>query len=472
MARTIGRAVGSKALNQRAAAAFIIGLVLTLAVLAGNEYAYRRAQYASGTLRELNRASASVQQVLHRLVDAESSQRGYLLTDRKDYLLPGADARRDIESALSDLRARFGADPGWRPYIEALSDRTDERLSELQETLTLHEQGRAEAARELFLTDIGWEKMQAVRQSALALESIARRQADVERARVVATLGLGRIGVHATMALSLLWFIYYLRKSAALQQEQRLHANDLQRESARLESEVKVRTQELRGLNERLQLIREDERGRVARTLHDELGAILTAAKLDLVRLRRLVDSQQSAEALVRLDHLADTLDQGIHLKRHIMEELMPSALHNFGLRDALEILADQFSASTKLAIDLALQDVAASDRSRVLAYRWVESALADVAQHTQTTTVRIGLKAMAGDLVQVSVHDDGYAAASTLAQPQNDAVVNLRHRIEGLGGSVVVSFAPGQGSRRVARVPAHSNSQSERDPHAVTSEA
>ena len=225
-------------------------------------------------------------------------------------------------------------------------------------------------------------------------------------------------------------------------------------------------------MNERLQLIREDERGRVARTLHDELGAILTAAKLDLVRLRRLVDSQQSAEALVRLDHLADTLDQGIHLKRHSMEELMPSALHNFGLRDALEILAYQFSASTQLAIDLALQDVAASDRSRVLAYRWVESALADVAQHTQTTTVRIGLKAMAGDLVQVSVHDDGYAAASTLAQPQNDAVVNLRHRIEGLGGSVVVSFAPGQGSRRVARVPAHSDSQSERDPHAVTSEA
>ena len=186
--------------------------------------------------RHVNLALARARGVLHSL------------SARKDYLLPGADARRDIEIALSDLRSRFGTDPGWRPYIEALSDRTDERLSEPQETLTLHEQGRAEAARELFLTDIGWEKMQAVRQSALALASIARRQADVERARLVATMGLGRIGVHATMALSLLWFIYYLRKSAALQQEQRLHANDLQRESARLESEVKVRTQELRGM--------------------------------------------------------------------------------------------------------------------------------------------------------------------------------------------------------------------------------
>ena len=458
--------------NQRTTAALIIGLVLALAVLAGNEYAFQRAQKAFRTMRELDAASASVQQVLHRLVDAESAQRGYLFTSRKDYLLPGADARRDIESALADLQARFGADPGLRPYIDMLSDRTEERLSELQETLTLHETGRTDAARELFLTDIGWEKMQAVRQSALALLSIARRQADAERARVVATRDLGRMGVHATMALAMLWFIYFLRKSTALQQEQRLHANDLQRQRERLESEVGLRTQELRGLNDRLQLVREDERGRIARILHDELGAILTAAKLDMARLRRLVGGEQCVDALVRLDHLADTLDQGIHLKRRIMEELMPSALHNFGLREALEVLAAEFRDNTRLSIDLALEDVTACDRSRVLVYRWVESALATVAQHAHATTVRICLKAMNQDLLQISVHDDGDGAAYTLAQPQGDAVVNLRHRIEGLGGSVVVSFVQGEGSGRVATVPAHGDSDSARNATAVTTEA
>jgi len=458
---TIGKNLQGEELNPRATSAFFVGLFLALVVFAGSEYAYQRAQNAFRTMRQLDEASASVQNVLHRLVDAESSLRGYLLSSRKDYLSPGVDARRDIESALSDLQARSGTTPGWKPHIDALSNRTAERLSELQATLTMHEQGNAEAARELFLSGIGWEKMQAVRESALALLSIAHRQADVERARVVATLNLGRMGVHATMALSLLWFIYYLRKSAALQREQRSHAHDLQSERERLESEVKARTEELRGLNERLQLIGEDERGRVARILHDELGAILTAAKLDLTRLRRLVDSQQSALALDRLNHLATTLDQGIRLKRSIMEKLMPSALHNLGLREALEVLADELSATTQFSIELALEEVATSDRSRVLAYRWVESALADVMQHAHATSVRIGLKPIEGDRLQVSVHDDS-PAASMLSQPQDDAVVNLRHRIEGLGGSVVVRFVPGQGSERVATVPAHSESDSD----------
>lgn len=467
MTQTTGATQVGETFSEGATAAYIIGLILALAMFAGNEYVYQRAQLAFATMHDLDRASASVQQVVHRLVDAESSQRGYLLTSRKDYLLPGADARRDIESALTDLRTRFRMAPDWKPYLDALAQATAERLSELQETLTLHDQGRVDAARQLFLTDIGREKMQAVRQSALSLLSIGHRQADAERTRVVSTLELGRIGVHATLALSLLWFIYYLRKSAALQKEQRLHANDLQRERERLEAEVKTRTQELRGLNERLQLIREDERGRVARTLHDELGAILTAAKLDMARLRRLVERQQPAQALVRLDHLTDTLDQGIHLKRRIMEELMPSALHNFGLREAVEILAEEFSANTGFSIDLALQEVAASERSRVLAYRWIESALADIQQHTPVSSVQISLKALPGDMLQVSVSDDGDTASTTmLVQSQDDAAINLRHRIEGLGGSVVVKIVPGHGSVRMATVPAGAYGESDAASH------
>ncbi len=206
--------------------------------------------------------------------------------------------------------------------------------------------------------------------------------------------------------------------------------------------------------------------------MHDELGSILTAAKLDLARLRRLVDSQESAEALVRLDHLTKTLDQGIHLKRRIMEELMPSALHNFGLREAMEILADDFFANTHLSIELALEEVAASSRSRVLAYRWVESALAEVTQHAHVTSVRISLKAVDDDLLQVSIHDDCDAATSTTDQSQDDAVVNLRHRIEGMGGSVVAAFVPGQGTERVAKVPAHCDSDTEQDHHAMQPKA
>jgi hypothetical protein len=89
--------------------------------------------------------------------------------------------------------------------------------------------------------------------------------------------------------------------------------------------------------------VREEERGHLARELHDELGALLTAAKLDVARLKsRLGD--QPPEVGQRLQHLTETLNSGIALKRRIIEDLRPSSLSNLGLTASLEILAREFS--------------------------------------------------------------------------------------------------------------------------------
>ena len=85
-----------------------------------------------------------------------------------------------------------------------------------------------------------------------------------------------------------------------------------------------------------LQTIREDERSRLARELHDELGALLTAAKLDVARLKSRLGGTASADAAERLAHLNEALNGGIALKRRIIEDLRPSSLSNLGLVAAL----------------------------------------------------------------------------------------------------------------------------------------
>ncbi|MEY2689394.1 MAG: hypothetical protein RL375_3593, partial [Pseudomonadota bacterium] len=102
-------------------------------------------------------------------------------------------------------------------------------------------------------------------------------------------------------------------------------------DNRRLETLVALRTRQLTELTHHLQTAREDERARLARDLHDELGALLTSAKFDAARLRARLGAG-APEALERLAHLTQTLDSVIALKRRITEDLRPSSLDHLGL--------------------------------------------------------------------------------------------------------------------------------------------
>jgi signal transduction histidine kinase len=114
-----------------------------------------------------------------------------------------------------------------------------------------------------------------------------------------------------------------LRQTAALRSQQLELKRSVQAERDRLEAEVGQRTAQLTDLTRHLLTAREDERNRLARDLHDELGALLTSAKLDAARVRsRLAGS--APEALERLSHLVETLNSSIALGRRIID-LRPS---------------------------------------------------------------------------------------------------------------------------------------------------
>ncbi len=169
-----------------------------------------------------------------------------------------------------------------------------------------------------------------------------------------------RIGIAAMVLVGLLALMLYLRQRGAMETQRRM---DVESARAELQAQVESRTQEFAELARHLHTAREDERNRLARALHDELGALLTAAKLDVARIKTRA-AGSPPETLERLAHLNEMLNSVIALTRRITEDLRPSTLSNLGLVPAIEILARDFAAGADIRIDCALQPVSLDRRA------------------------------------------------------------------------------------------------------------
>lgn len=436
------------------------GLALGLAALAAaammgvSEAAFRGADEALRQGQARHAARNDGLRLRELLTDAETAQRGYLLTGRDDYLAPLRLAERDLPGLLARLRGQY-ASSEWEALVADASRRAGEKLSELQLVVKLYQEGQELAWRGLVESDIGREKMQAVREAVVQLDRHELVQIAGERDAVYRSLTYGRLGVHGLTLLSLVGLAVFLRRNEALHRARREHAQDLARERDRLDREVVHRTGELTELARHLQTVREDERAHLARELHDELGALLTAAKLDVARIRRLTRAA-APDIDERLQHMSELLDQGIALKRRIIEDLRPSALSNLGLIPALEILTREFTQRCGLALELELAEVPIDDAGRLALYRLVQEALTNVMRHARAQQMRIALTAD-DDGVQLQISDDGQGFDPGAVGAGHHGLLGMRYRIESLGGALHLQSAPGRGTVVRARLPRHS---------------
>lgn len=407
------------------------------------------------TLEDMNAMGAARTQiqVLERsLLNAETGQRGYLLTHRQEYLEPYEEALQRIVAAYRILDAYYGTDPESKEILKRLHGLTETKLSELALTLHLDEQGHGKTGQEILLTDIGREKMDAIRATCAELLDYQTRAVSASRHELLQTLELGRIGVALLSAISLLALFFYLRQSLALKLQEQALQRAVQLERDHLEAEVTQRTAELRELAQHLQTAREDERQRLARNLHDDLGSLLTSAKLDAARIKSRL-AQAPPETLELLAHLVGTLNSGIALGRRIIEDLRPSSLSNLGLVATLEILAREYAEHAGVAVHCELQPVRLRPAAELVVYRLVQEAITNITKYAHARQVWIQLGSVE-DRVEVSVRDDG--AGFELRNRRNSAygLVGMRFRVEAEGGSLYVASAPGQGTQIRASLP------------------
>jgi signal transduction histidine kinase len=226
-----------------------------------------------------------------------------------------------------------------------------------------------------------------------------------------------------------------------------------QADNKRLETLVALRTAQLTELTHHLQTAREDERARLARDLHDELGALLTSAKLDAARLRSRL-SGGAPEALERLAHLTQTLDNVIALKRRITEDLRPSSLDHLGLVVTLDILAREFAERSGVVVHRELAEVPLAAAAELVAYRMVQEAVTNISKYAQARQVWLMLTRRNG-LVELTVRDDGVGFDAATPSRSAYGLVGMRFRVEAEGGRLVVSSSPGQGTCLTMTLPA-----------------
>ncbi len=217
---------------------------------------------------------------------------------------------------------------------------------------------------------------------------------------------------------------------------------------------------ELRALAARLESIREEERTRIARELHDELGQTLTGLKLDLAWLERRLNRHSQAELVDRCANLLSRFDGVMVSTRRIITELRPSVLDQLGLADAIEWQTHEFAARTGLVLDLAIdcESEQPTDAVASAVFRMLQEALTNVAKHASATRVRVALRVEPERLL-LDVSDDGRGITrDELRGAHSLGLLGLRERALALGGTVSITPNPRGGTTVALRIPLNGN--------------
>ncbi len=435
-----------------------IAVSLTIAVIAAvlmvsiNEAGYKRSLQALETLTQNQSTRAKLNVLMQQMLDAETGLRGYLLTGEDRYLSPYTSAITDIGGSMDELRKVFIMNPKDLATFTPLARQIERKASEMELSLRLYQQGNTEAWRFVMFTDVGVENMEAIRTHIQSLMRSIDQRVKSNLSDIEQTLGLSRLGIATVTALGILGFFMYLRQANALQHAH-LREQEIQRdERNRLEEVVRERTATLTELATHLQQVREDERAHLARELHDELGSLLTAAKLDVARLKSKIDIS-APEIAERVTHLIETLNSGIALKRRIIEDLRPSSLSNLGLTTALEILTREFGDRSSLEVECSLEPVDLPDSTQLTVYRIVQESLTNIGKYAKANHVIVTVHNYP-TYVAVQIQDDGQGFEPASMRPNSHGLAGMRHRVEAVGGRLTVASQPGKGTTISAVIP------------------
>ena len=427
-------------------------LLAALVLIGINEAGHMRSQEAVVAMNEGQQTRNAVNRLLQSMLDAETGQRGYLLTGNETYLEPYDKAVVTVQANLDELRNRYLKSPDDLQQFANLSREVSRKLAEMELSLRLRRQGNEDAWKLILHTDVGKEHMQSIRKQAHALIDRSAQTVEDSRHQIVQSLMLSRIGIATVTAIGLLAFYMYLRQARTLQQMNQREQEVLEHERERLEGLVRERTASLSELASHLQQVREDERGFLARELHDELGSLLTSAKLDVARLKSKID-HQAPDIAERLKHLNETLNSGIALKRRIIEDLRPSSLSNLGLTAALEILTREHAEGAGIEVETNLEAVELTEATQLTVYRLVQEALTNISKYAKAKKVLVTVHGYPTH-VAVQVRDDGAGFDPAGVGPTSHGLAGMRHRVEAAGGRLTITSSADSGTLISAVLP------------------
>jgi signal transduction histidine kinase len=394
------------------------------------------------------------------VVDAETGQRGYLLTQDPVYLERYEESRRKADPLLDAIvngylfADRTPPAESVRGNLVKLRELGTAKMQELAASLALEATNRHAAAIELVRTNYGRRTMDALRRVTDDLDAY-------ESERMTAALHSWQGGVFASRALvaggtllnmALVAFAALLlhrdlrrRDLVALQQEQH------NRELGVL---VHQRTEELSTLSSHLQDLAEREKAALARELHDELGGIMAAAKMDVTWLERRL-SRPDDELKVRWTRLRKLLDDGVDLKRRVVEALRPTLLDNMGLVPAVRWVFSETCARAGLECTESYpdEDLRLGDEAAIAVFRVVQESLTNIVKHAKATKASLTM-AVEDAHLNIAIRDNGIGQSVTSNARRGQGLAGMRRRVNSFGGTWRISTPDGGGTLIEASLP------------------
>jgi signal transduction histidine kinase len=417
-------------------------------VLGFAEIGYRRLEFANKAMSAALEMETSVNETLALIGDAESSQRGFLLTGDPTYLKPYKAALPKIDHTFARLRELINAN-GTAVMIDhagQLNVLIGKKLNEMESTLALNERSGRQAAFQLIDTGLGQQLMEQIRAQAQSILDDLRESSRRGGARWAQDIEFGRVGMLTMTAftIALLFVVWALARREISAREAKRRT--LLEEQRRLEQEVTARTEELSELSTYLQAVREEEKSRLARDIHDELGGILVGAKMDVAwAVQRAKTSLP--EVAEKLDRALAILDEGVEMKRRIIEELRPTLLDNLGISAAIDWQVRQACERAGLHCELNLAEIELPPEVAIALYRIVQEALTNIVKYASARNVDVDLIGD-DDGVSLVVHDDGAGLPAGVESSRlSHGIAGMRQRVRALNGSFRIGSKPGSGT-------------------------
>jgi signal transduction histidine kinase len=420
-----------------------------------NEWSVKRNLVSADQIAALTKMQATLLEVRALVTDAENGARGFLLSRDRLYLDSFENSLAQLANAGAQLRLLADGDPVLLTRVRRMESLRDQRISDLRATIILAERGQETVALLGQNNGNGRVVMGTIRQEVQGMMTELDGRVNILRLDAARSIQRSRLAAAALGALTLGLLVLAVRLLVKDFWRHDLRRTDQAREQLRLEELVRDRTAELSDLSSYLLAVTEQEKAELARNLHDELGGLLIAAKMDLAWLQGRASAKEP-EARVKLEMLAKMLDDAMDVKRRVVENLRPTLLDHFGLPTALKAYFEETCAKAGLRCKTAVPELLEKipQEQAIAMFRVGQEALTNIIRHAHAKNVVLVVE-VDDDYYRIRISDDGVGMdPEKLRGAMSHGLLGMRHRIETLNGQIHIGTNAGHGINIEVRVP------------------
>ncbi len=421
-------------------------LSMALVVLGYTVVEARRdqAKQLTETIRARQDIIRLVVEASYNAMEAESAQRGFLLTGEEQYLSPLESSLAETNEVLASLRAHYArVDPDQTRVVDGVIADMEIKAKEMRDSVALLKAGKPHEALALVKSDLGLYQAQSVTN---AMDGLRVHEREV----ITAQLETWEKTVRINSLINTVNMVFTLGILVVLGL---LATRDIRRRNVfatQLATQIDSRTEELRDLSEHMSNVAETEKHALARELHDELGGLLVAMRMDVSQIRKRLGPTTDPDLLARWERVEQAVSQGLELKRRVIEDLRPTLLDNMGLFTALRWLASQRAEQAQLELHMEGldEDIDLPPKTAIAVFRTVQEGIANIVKHARAS--RLELKArVVGDQLTVELADDGRGVpVGADHKTGSHGLKQMRFRMEAVGGTLHIGWRSPSGTR------------------------